>query len=290
MVNSRLRAHFNEADWAAEQMKGVSYLFFLRELSRKVDEDWPAVLASLEHLRERLVNRRNMLINVTCDGEGWSNFEPHLNGFLQRLPPAPVRKVDWTPVETPGLEGMIIPAQVNYVGKGANLYQQGYRLHGSAHVISRYLRTAWLWERVRVQGGAYGAFSIFNHLSGTFTFVSYRDPNLLKTVETFDATTELRDEELIKSIIGTVGDMDKYLLPDAKGYTSLVRYLTDDTDEKRQRIREEVLNTSVGDFRNFADVLEGLKDIGLVKVVGSASSIQSVSKEREDWLTVFKLL
>ena len=111
--------------------------------------------------------------------------------------------------------------------------------------------------------------------------MSYRDPNLLKTVKTFDETvnflrsTELRDEELIKSIIGTVGDMDKYLLPDAKGYTSLVRYLTDDTDEKRQRIRAEVLNTSVGDFRNFADVLEGLKDIGLVKVVGSASSIQS---------------
>jgi len=296
MVNSRLRAHFNEADWAAEQMKGVSYLFFLRELSRKVDEDWPAVLASLEHLRERLVNRRNMLINVTCDGEGWSNFEPHLNDFLQRLPSAPVRKFDWTPVETPGFEGMIIPTQVNYVGKGANLYHLGYRPHGSAHVISRYLRTAWLWERVRVQGGAYGAFSIFNHLSGTFTFVSYRDPNLLKTVETFDETvnflrsTELRDEELIKSIIGTVGDMDNYLLPDAKGYTSMVRYLTDDTDEKRQRIREEVRHTSVEDFRNFADVLEGLKESGLVKVVGSGSSIENANAERKGWLEVFKLL
>jgi hypothetical protein len=277
-------------------MQGVSYLFFLRELSRKVDEDWPAVLASLEHLRERLVNRRNMLINVTCDGEGWSNFEPHLNDFLQRLPSAPVRKFDWTPVETPGFEGMIIPTQVNYVGKGANLYHLGYRPHGSAHVISRYLRTAWLWERVRVQGGAYGAFSIFNHLSGTFTFVSYRDPNLLKTVETFDETvnflrsTELRDEELIKSIIGTVGDMDNYLLPDAKGYTSMVRYLTDDTDEKRQRLREEVRHTSVEDFRNFADVLEGLKESGLVKVVGSGSSIENANAERKGWLEVFKLL
>ena len=296
VVNSRLRAHFNQADWAAEQMKGVSYLFFLRELSRKVDEDWPAVLASLEHLRERLVNRRNMLINVTCDGEAWSNFQPHLDDFLQQLPSAPVRKFDWTVVDTPGFEGMIIPAQVNYVGKGTNLYQQGYRPHGSAHVISRYLRTAWLWERVRVQGGAYGAFSIFNHLSGTFTFVSYRDPNLLKTVETFDETvsflrsTELRDEELSKSIIGTVGDMDKYILPDAKGYTSMVRYLTNDTDEKRQRTREEVLNTSVENFRNFADVLEGLKESGLVKVVGSASSIENVNAEREGWLEVLKLL
>jgi Zn-dependent M16 (insulinase) family peptidase len=296
VINSRLRAHFNPADWVAEQMKGVSYLFFLRELSRRVDEDWPTVLASLEYLRQKLVNRQNMLLNLSCDEEGWTNFAPHLDDFLRQLPSTPVRKYDWTPSETAAFEGMIIPTQVNYVGKGANLYQLGYRLHGSAHVISRYLRTAWLWERVRVQGGAYGAFSIFNQLSGTFTFVSYRDPNLLETVKIFDDTadflssTELRDEELIKSIIGTIGDMDKYLLPDAKGYASLVRYLTNETDEKRQRLRDEVRATSVEDFRSFAAVLQGLKDNGLVKVVGSASSIEKVNAEQEGWLEVFKLL
>ncbi|MBW2581284.1 MAG: peptidase M16, partial [Deltaproteobacteria bacterium] len=51
VVNVRLRAHFNEADWVAEQMKGVSYLFFLRDLIRQVDEDWPGVLASLKSMR-----------------------------------------------------------------------------------------------------------------------------------------------------------------------------------------------------------------------------------------------
>ena len=51
MVNTRLRARFNEADWADEQMGGVSYLFFLRELAKAVDSDWPAVLAQLEAIR-----------------------------------------------------------------------------------------------------------------------------------------------------------------------------------------------------------------------------------------------
>ena len=46
-------------------------------------------------------------------------------------------------------------------------------------VITNYLRTTWLWERVRVQGGAYGGFCVFNHRSGVFTYLSYRDPNLL---------------------------------------------------------------------------------------------------------------
>jgi Zn-dependent M16 (insulinase) family peptidase len=296
VVNLRLRAHFNEADWVAEQMKGVSYLFFLRDLIRKVDEDWPGVLANLEHMRQTLVSRQNIIINVTCDQKDWSAFNPHLDGFLKQLPADDVQEFKWSPDKPADFEGMIIPAQVNYVGKGANLYELGYRLHGSAHVISRYLRTAWLWERVRVQGGAYGAFCLFNHLSGTLTFVSYRDPNLIKTIETFDETvkflrsTDITDDELTKCIIGTIGEIDRHLLPDAKGYTSMVRYLTKDTDEKRQLLRENVLNTSVTDFRDFADILDGVKRSGLVKVVGAASALETVAAEREGWLEVFKLL
>ena len=296
VVNLRLRAHFNEADWVAEQIKGVSYLFFLRELIRKVDEDWPGVLASLQHMRQTLVSGQNIIINVTCDEKDWSEFNPHLDAFLKQLPADVVQKSKWSPEESAGFEGMIIPAQVNYVGKGANLYQLGYRLHGSAHVISRYLRTAWLWDRVRVQGGAYGAFCLFNHLSGTITFISYRDPNLTKTIETFDETvkflrsTDLTDDELTKSIIGTIGEIDRHLLPDARGYTSMVRYLTKDTDEKRQLLRENVLNTSIKNFRDFADVLNEVKRSGLVKVVGAASAIETVAAERQGWLEVFKLL
>ena len=56
--------------------------------------------------------------------------------------------------------------QVNYVGKGADLYKAGYKLHGSAYVINKHLGTTWLWDRVRVSGGAYGGFSDFDPHSG----------------------------------------------------------------------------------------------------------------------------
>lgn len=76
---------------------------------------------------------------------------------------------------------------MNYVGKAANLYEDGgYKLHGSAYVINKYLGTTWLWDRVRVSGGAYGGFSDFDSHSGMFTYLSYRDPNLLKTVDNYD--------------------------------------------------------------------------------------------------------
>jgi Zn-dependent M16 (insulinase) family peptidase len=87
-----------------------------------------------------------------------------------------------------------------------------------------------LWTRC--VGGAYGGFSSFDQNSGVFTYLSYRDPNLLATLENYDNTAqflqelELSDAELTKSIIGTIGGMDAYLLPDAKGYQSLMRHLT----------------------------------------------------------------
>ena len=101
----------------------------------------------------------------------------------------------------------------------------------------RYLRTTWLWDKIRVQGGAYGGQCMFDRYSGGFTFVSYRDPNLLATLDTYDRTAtscgtpSLDDAELTRNIIGTIGEVDTYRLPDAKGFASMQRYLIGDTDE-----------------------------------------------------------
>ena len=38
-------------------------------------------------------------------------------------------------------------AQVNYVGKGGNLYESGYEYHGSALVVSKLLGATYLWDK-----------------------------------------------------------------------------------------------------------------------------------------------
>jgi Zn-dependent M16 (insulinase) family peptidase len=82
-----------------------------------------------------------------------------------------------------------------YVGKGADIYREGIKPSG-AHLLARhYLRTTWLWDKIRVQGGAYGGQCIFDHYSGGFTFVSYRDPNLIATLDTYDRTADFPRSE-----------------------------------------------------------------------------------------------
>ena len=296
VVDTRLRANFNEADWADEQMSGVSYLFFLRKLAEDVDNDWSGVLAKLEDVRRILLNRNGMVANITLDADNWSRFQPKLNGFLASLPGGPVTLARWTPSASTGPEGLTIPAQVNYVGKGANLYNLGYELHGSQLAITNFLRTTWLWERVRMQGGAYGGFCRFDTHSGVFNYLSYRDPNLLGTLDNYDQASqflrqvELSDDEITKSIIGAVSMLDAYQLPDAKGSTSMMRYLLNISEEERQQRRDELLSTTPADFRAFADVLAQVNEQGLVVVLGSQENIEAANSERADWLQVKKVL
>lgn len=296
LVSSRLKARFTTADWAAEQMGGLDYLFFLRRLIDQIEQDWPSVQAALEAMREMLLNRRAMIANVTLDRAGWDQVRPALEGFLGELPANDRTLYPWEPPEVRGDEGLVIPAQVNYVGKAGNLYDLGYAYDGSVVVITNFLRATWLWERVRVHGGAYGGFCHFDRRSGVFGYVSYRDPNLLDTLRVYDRAgrflreLDLPQDELVKSIVGAIGQLDAYQLPDAKGFTSMVRYLLGETDEERQQLRDEVLDTTLDDFKRFGEVLEEMAEVGQIVVLGGADAIARANEQRDGFLSVTKVL
>jgi Zn-dependent M16 (insulinase) family peptidase len=79
-------------------------------------------------------------------------------------------------------------------------------------------------------------------------------------------------------------------LPDAKGFTSLTRYLTGETDERRQRFREQLLSTTVADFRALADVLEAANAAGDVVVLGSREAIEAANEAERLGLAITKVL
>lgn len=294
---ARMGAKLNVAGWISEQMGGVSYLEFLKVLEDQVEKDWSQISSSLEEIRKSLLSKNGCLINLTADGKNLNNAEKHISKFLDLLPSTSlVEPAAWNAQLSRSNEAFVVPTQVNYVGKAANLYEAGYELKGSAYVISNYTSNTWLWDRVRVSGGAYGGFCSFDSHSGVFSFLSYRDPNLLKTLDVYDGTSsflkelEMDNDALTKAIIGTIGDVDSYQLPDAKGYSSLLRYLLGVTDEERQRRREEILSTSLEDFRKFGDVMEAVKDKGVVVAVASPDDVEAANKERSNFLEVKKAL
>jgi Zn-dependent M16 (insulinase) family peptidase len=283
---SRLNAQLNEAGWIEEQTGGVAHLFALRGLAEDIDHKWKSVLKKFETMREALINRNALVVNVTIDAANWQAIQPQLNDFLSALPAKDFQPFTFDFQPFPEKEGLTIPAQVNYVAKGADLYALGYEFDGSARVVTGYLGVTYIWEKLRVQGGAYGGFSVFDDRSGVFLYCSYRDPNLAKSIENYDGApaflkkldaSRLTDTELTKAIIAAIGEMDTYRLPDAKGYASMIRHLTGETDEFRQKVREQILSTNGEDFIAFGEVLEKVAQSEAVTVIGSQSAIESAN-------------
>jgi len=263
MVAARLRARYHTAACLSELSGGVSYLDFLRTRAEGLEREWDACSQDLRTLHRLVVRSDDALLNLTCKADLAAVIEPLAKTLISRLPQhAAVSANDWQCPALPSAEALCVPAQVNYVGKAANLLALGYRYHGSINVILRHLRMAYLWERIRVQGGAYGAFCSFDRLSGILTLLSYRDPNVSHTLDVYDGaaeylrTIQLGKRELTRAIVGAIGDVDAYMLPDAKGAASLMRWLTGLTDDLRQHMRDEIMGTSLHDFHAFADILD----------------------------------
>jgi Zn-dependent M16 (insulinase) family peptidase len=291
-VLRRLQAPLSEAGWADERLNGLEALFFLRDLLTKIDNDWSAVREALAQVQRHLVSRENMVCNVTLDSENWRQVESQIRGFLASLPFTSSVRVSWTWQAASTNEGWTVPSQVGSVGKAANLYNLGLTEHGSAAVISGYLSTNWLWQQVRVQGGAYGGFCRFDPHTGIFFYASYRDPNVRATWDVYDRTggflrsATLGEKELTRSIIGAIGSMDTYRLPDARGFVSLRRHLTGDTEEWRQGWRDQVLATTEAEFRAFANVLDAMRESGRQVVLGSAEAISAANVQQPGLLEV----
>jgi hypothetical protein len=133
--------------------------------------------------------------------------------------------------------------------------------------------------------------------SGYLAMTSYRDPNLLETLKTFDGTAaflrtlELTESDLARSVIGALNGVDPYQLPGAKGFTSLMRYLVGQTEVERQTLRDELFATTAKDFRNFADVMDAVRDRGQIVIMGAEDTLSEANRARGgDWLTVTNVL
>lgn len=286
-VAMRLKARYNEADWAQEHMAGISYLLFLRHLAGLMDKDWNRVSKDLKEIKNLLLHKDSLLANITAEQGLFDHNQDLAEDFFSNIPEYDLAPSVWVSCCMPGHEGLFIPARVNYVGKSVDLRSSGYEFHGSSLVASRFLRASWLWDQIRVQGGAYGAFGSYDYLSNIMVFASYRDPNILETVKAFQGCgayltrDELDKDEVEKAVIGAIGEMDSYQLPDAKGFSSLARYLAGITHEHRQMIREQILETTLDDFREFGKALDfGLKnDPGMICVMGGEKQVEKAAPQ-----------
>lgn len=284
-AGARLRARYSLAGNLGERLRGISQLLFLRELVARIEADYDGVRADLETLRDVVLTRNGAVVGLTASPSDLDGLETAVAGLLDDLPDAAPPAQTWSRIAVPAAEGVAIPAQVHYVGVGFDLAGTGWAFDGADLVAARYLRMAYLWDRVRVRGGAYGAFCSLDRIAGQAVFVSYRDPNTDATIEAFRAAgrylmeTELHEAEMERAVIGAIGDIDSHMLPDAKGHVAMVRRLVNDTAEIRATTRAQVLGAKQARFREFGEALNKAAENPAIVVLGPSTSLDALGVE-----------
>ena len=176
-------------------------------------------------------------------------------------------------------EAFLTSGKVQYVAKGGNFKVHGFTYSGSLAVMETILRYEYLWKKVRVLGGAYGAFTRFLR-NGNSELCSYRDPNLAETICVYKELPEylenlvLSEREMTKYVIGTMAASEIQLTPFMKGERAMTHYLTGNTRESRLKIRNEIIDCTVQDIRNLAPLVRSVMEDSYLCVMGSEEKIR----------------
>ena len=257
----------------------LPYNTFLKNLLVDFDEKFDELVADLNDVRDRLINRNGLIISVTAPDELYKNFTPHLAGLLKSMTIDEFKRENYSFPCKPKNEGLYSQSRVQYVGKGANFIELGYDYTGTLNILETILRYEYFWTKIRVQGGAYGAFASFTR-NGNLFFGSYRDPNLSKTLETFDGTADflknfdVSDREMDKYIIGTLSKIDKPLTPSIKGQIAAEFCLKNIIYADRQKSRNEILSARQEDIRALAKMVADCMNQKIFCVFGNESVLK----------------
>jgi hypothetical protein len=293
-VLSRLKSYHSKLGQFDEYIDGITYYRFLQDLLKRVEKDPGEVAEKFMTTAKTIFSRQNVLINLTGEEKHYALFEKQIDALMDIFPDTPSTPQDLQFSSEFENEGFLTASTVQYVGKGANLYDMGFQHSGQFDVLKSLLGTSFLWDRVRVRGGAYGSSSTFDLYSGDFNFVSYRDPNLGETLDVYDEATDylkqldLSEAELNKLIIGCVGHLDPPFTSDRKGTISMIEHLTGRNHSMKQKHRDEMLSTQVEDLKAFAPLFQEIKEKGKVCVLGNEEKIRDNEPVFKELVKVFE--
>jgi len=293
-VLSRLQSYQSRLGRFDELTDGISYFKFLGKLLARAEKDPAEVADKYRQVADLLFTQENTLFNITLEGKDYPKIKKQIDRLMEVIPKDNSgQPVKWNLEPVPNNEAFLTASTVQYVGKGANLYDLGFEYKGQFGALRSLLSTGFLWEKVRMQGGAYGSSNAFDFYTGDYGLVSYRDPNLAETLEIYDqiadfvANLELPDEELQKLIIGCMGKLDPPLTPDRRGSVSMVDHLTGRTHAMRQKFREELLSTKLEDLKAYAGLFLKIKESGNVCVLGNEEKIKKSKPLFNDLVNIF---
>ena len=305
MLKSRLQMSFLSSGHTTAALRSLSYTSPIAkfkddtdgigyyETVKAIEEDFEGhkeeLIRSLKAIAAKIYRADNMMVSYTSSEEGLEPMEKAFAAVGGRLNDAAAGAVgDVTIDEVSGPcilhcrkrnEGFKTSSKVQYVARTGNFIDGGAEYTGALQILKVILSYDYLWQNIRVKGGAYGCMSSFNRI-GEGYLISYRDPNLKKTMEIYEGVVDylknfnVSDRDMNKFIIGTISNIDRPMNPAAKGSRSMNLYMNRVSEEMIRKERAQILDADQADIRALAEVLEAMLKENSLCVIGSEEKIE----------------
>lgn len=268
-----------------DHYKNEEYYKFLCDLCANFENNSSDIISNLENVRDLIFNKRDMIVSYTGGKDTYKVFAKSFNDFSKKLSNKKVKNYNYNFYNFKVNEGLIAPSMVQYVAKGGNLKKAGYEVNGKLMVLQNILDSEYLWNSVRIKGGAYGVGMLLDNTN--ILFYSYRDPNLKETINAFNKIPEYLknfnadEEQMTNYIVGTIGKLDcandimiKMMGPAAEGAIADNYYITGIKQSDIQKLREEIISTTAEDIRSLAKTIECILNQEYLCVVGGETKIR----------------
>ncbi len=262
-----------------EEAEGLDYYYFLKDFDRTFDQSFDRVYDMLSKARSCIFRPENLTVSLTGIFDFDSILAEEFKEFASLLWTGPcVRSVpEIVPVKKN--EGFKTSSQVQYVASAGSFDLDVHPYTGSLQVLKTIMSYDYLWNNVRVTGGAYGAMCSFTR-EGYGYFTSYRDPNLAETLEVYKGAADyissfdVSDRDMTKYIIGTISSIDMPLDPSALGARSFSAYQSGITEDMALRERNQILETRQDTIRSLAPYVEEIMDKNVLCAIGNDRKIE----------------
>ncbi len=280
VAGRRARSYFSPADAYREKLDGMDYYAFLCDLTENFDERAAMLSQKLRAVTNNIFDKNKMMFGIAADEEGHTAFSTHLPSFADSLDTMPHASLGVSEpiVPTKKNEGFMTASQVQYVARAGKFGDTaGYT--GALQVVASAVNIDYLYQEIRVKGGAYGCGCNFIRDPGCVAFTSYRDPKLKETDDVYCGTgafvrdLDPTEEELTRYIIGTFSNIDMPMSAADKINRSFDAYITGVTYEDVLRERGEMLDITPEQFRKAADLIDTAMAQGYKCAVGNEKKL-----------------
>ena len=275
----RAASYFSKAAAISNQMNGIPLYRLVCDMEKNYEDRKGELKEKLQNICKFLFRPENLMFDFTGSKEAYGRFAEIVDGLSDELYTSELATIGFRVVPEKKNEAFMTAGQVQYVAKAGNFRNKGLPYTGALRMLKMIMGYDYLWNQVRVKGGAYGCMSGFSK-NGDSYFVSYRDPNLAKTLETYENAVEyLRnfsgdERTMTQYLIGAISDLDTPLTPQSKGLRSLSAYMTKQTVEDFQKERDELLAADEETIRGLAKYVESVLQDDCICVVGAAAKVK----------------